>query len=39
MKQVEYKASRKEAKRCIARIQAEVIKEQAPRKLDKTFLG
>ena len=29
MKQAEYKASRKEAKRCIARIQAEVIKKQA----------
>ena len=29
MKQAEYKASRKEAKRCIARIQAEVMKKQA----------
>ena len=29
MKQAEYKALRNEAKRCIARIQAEVMKEQA----------
>ena len=29
MKQAEYKTSRKEAKRCIARIQAEVMKKQA----------
>ena len=29
MKQAEYKASRNEAKRCIARVQAEVIKKQA----------
>ena len=29
MKQAECKASRKEAKRCIARIQAEVMKKQA----------
>ena len=29
MKQVEYKASRNEAKRCIARIQAELMKKQA----------
>ena len=29
MKQAEYKASRNEAKRCIARVQAEVMKEQA----------
>ena len=28
-KQAEYKASRNEAKRCIARIQAEVMKKQA----------
>ena len=28
MKQAEYKASRNEAKRCIARIQAEVMKKQ-----------
>ena len=29
MKQAEYKASRNEVKRCIARIQAEVTKKQA----------
>ena len=29
MKQAEYKASRNEAKRCIARVQAEVMKKQA----------
>ena len=29
MKQAEYHASRNEAKRCIARIQAEVMKKQA----------
>ena len=29
MKQAEYKASRNKAKRCIARIQAEVMKKQA----------
>ena len=29
MKQAEYKASRKKAKRCIARVQAEVMKKQA----------
>ena len=29
MKQAEYQASRKEAKRCIARIQTEVMKKQA----------
>ena len=29
MKQAEYKALRNEAKRCIARIQAEVMKKQA----------
>ena len=29
MKQAEYQASRNEAKRCIARVQAEVIKKQA----------
>ena len=29
VKQAEYKASRKKAKRCIARIQAEVVKKQA----------
>ena len=29
MKQAEYKVSRKEANRCVARIQAEVIKKQA----------
>ena len=29
MKQAEYKASRNEAKRCIARVQAEVMKNQA----------
>ena len=29
MKQAEYKVSRNEAKRCIARIQAEVMKKQA----------
>ena len=29
VKQAEYQASRKEAKRCIARIQAEVMKKQA----------
>ena len=28
MKQAEYKASRNEAKRCIARVQAEVMKKQ-----------
>ena len=28
MKQAEHKASRKEAKRCIARIQVEVMKKQ-----------
>ena len=28
MKQAEYKASRNETKRCIARIQAEVMKKQ-----------
>ena len=29
MKQAEYKTSRNEAKRCIARVQAEVMKKQA----------
>ena len=29
MKQAEYKALRNEAKRCIARVQAEVMKKQA----------
>ena len=29
MKQAEYKASRNETKRCIARVQAEVMKKQA----------
>ena len=29
MKQAEYKTSRKEAKRCIARVQAEVMNKQA----------
>ena len=29
MKHAEYKASRNEAKRCIARVQAEVMKKQA----------
>ena len=29
MKQAEYKALRNEAKRCIARVQTEVIKKQA----------
>ena len=29
MKQAEYKASRNEAKRCIERVQAEVMKKQA----------
>ena len=29
MKQAEYNASRNEAKRCIARVQAEVMKKQA----------
>ena len=32
MKQAGYKASRNEAKRCIARIQAEVLKKQADSK-------
>ena len=38
VKQAEYKASRNKAKRCIARIQAEVMKKQAetPRKVDTT---
>ena len=46
MKQTEYKASRNEAKRCIARVQAEVMKKQAEtlnskegRQNIKTFLG
>ena len=43
VKQAEYKASRNEAKRCIAKVQAEVMKKQAEtldsRKVDKTFLG
>ena len=46
MKQAEYKASRNEAKRCIARVQAEVMKKQAEtldskegRQNIKTFLG
>ena len=34
MKQAEYKASRNEAKRCIARVQAEVMKKQAAETLD-----
>ena len=29
MKEAEYKASRNEAKRCITRVQAEVMKKQA----------
>ena len=42
MKQAEYKASRNEAKRCIARIQAEneeTTETLDSRKVDKTFLG
>ena len=38
MKQAEYKASRNDAKRCIARIQAEIMKK-TPRKVDKKNLG
>ena len=43
MKQAEYKASRNEAKRCITRVQAEVMKKQAETLDSKegrqTFLG